>query len=225
MQKNTSGISGDSEARRRLMQDQNPEEEQQLIPEADVDYMQLQCSAGYQGRLCATCLPGYHSSSSLECMKCPGNGSAAQLAIGVLLLLVNLVLVLHTVRSSFGARLAEEEEEAEEKEGEELKATQKEERLIERERRTPKEWCDTSARSDSKLSRSRSGLKQRSSRIVPEAEKRPAFAQQPAYQVQQVPNMHPRKHHDNNAASVMDVLKLVVVHIQVRPGCSKGQSK
>lgn len=43
-----------------------------------VTYMQLQCAAGYQGRMCATCIPGYHLTSGLECVECPGGDSTLQ---------------------------------------------------------------------------------------------------------------------------------------------------
>ncbi|KAG2438352.1 hypothetical protein HYH02_010808 [Chlamydomonas schloesseri] len=44
-----------------------------LPPDDPHSYMQLQCSDGYTGPLCAACAPGYYSSGAFECSECPSN--------------------------------------------------------------------------------------------------------------------------------------------------------
>lgn len=68
-----------------------------------VSYTELQCVPGYEGPTCGVCSKGWHPAGGGKCSQC--KGSAGQhIGVAVIFLTVNLVLVLHTVRTSFAGK-------------------------------------------------------------------------------------------------------------------------
>jgi hypothetical protein len=60
----------------------------------DPKYLSMQCSSGYQGKLCANCVQGYSRSRTFQCKPCSSSGAVAAVAvIGCLLLLAYLAFI------------------------------------------------------------------------------------------------------------------------------------
>lgn len=75
-------------------------------------YVELQCAPGYEGPTCGVCSKGWHPAGAGKCSECVGS-SAQHVGVGAVMLVVNLALVLHTVRSSFAGKRQKKDDEDE----------------------------------------------------------------------------------------------------------------
>ncbi|KAG2484485.1 hypothetical protein HYH03_016717 [Edaphochlamys debaryana] len=71
------------------------------VPPSDPrSYVQLQCTEGYTGNLCAACQPGYSLSTDFECSRCPP--FTRTLLLGLLALAVSAVFIVCTTVANLG---------------------------------------------------------------------------------------------------------------------------
>ncbi|PNH07591.1 hypothetical protein TSOC_005931, partial [Tetrabaena socialis] len=72
---------------------------------AATSYMQMQCTTGYTGNLCATCKPGYSLNSDYQCTPCPA--MARTVVVGLLAFIGTVVFTLYTCSSNLGQQHAD----------------------------------------------------------------------------------------------------------------------